>query len=91
MVLNPVLCPYCGTDNVHKNGRSENGKQRFLCNNRECLRRTFILEFTYNAYNPKVRESVYEHIVNGNGTRATARLLGISKNTVTDLLKKRNS
>jgi transposase-like protein len=91
MVMTPVLCPHCGTDNVRKNGHSKSGKQNFLCDNKDCARKTFILEYTYKAYDPVVRASVYEHIVNGNGTRATARLLGISKNTVTDLLKKQNS
>ena len=46
------------------------------------------LKYAYHAYDPKVKEPVYEHIINGNGTRATARLLGISKDTVTSLLKK---
>ena len=91
MVLIPVTCPVCGTDNVRKNGHCQSGKQRYLCDNAECLRKTFALEYTYRAYDPKVRASVYEHIVNGNGTRATARLLGISRNTVTDLLKKHSS
>ena len=88
MVLLPVLCPNCGTDNVRKNGHDQSGKQRFLCDNAECPRKTFGLQYTYNAYKPEVRASVYEHTVNGNGTLATARLLGISKNTVTALLKK---
>ena len=90
MVLVPVLCPHCKTDDVRKNGRDQGGKQRYLCYNKECSHKTFALEYTYRAYDPKVRESVYEHIVNGNGTRATARLLGISKDTVTSLLKKSN-
>jgi transposase-like protein len=47
-----------------------------------------VLEYTYKANDPKVKESIFEHAVNGTGTRATARLLGISKDTVTNVLKK---
>ena len=90
MVLISVVCPYCSSEKVRKNGRYPNGKQRYLCDNEECSHKTFILEYTYNGNNPKVREAVYEHIVNGTGTRATARLLKISRNTVTALLKKKN-
>ncbi|MDR2741877.1 MAG: hypothetical protein LBB98_06940, partial [Treponema sp.] len=33
MVLAPLKCPHCGSDNLKKNGTSRNGKQRFLCGN----------------------------------------------------------
>jgi transposase-like protein len=89
MVLIPLLCPYCGSDNVGKNGRYANGKQRYICKNKTCSHTTFVENYTYKAHEPGVKESIFEHIVNGNGTRATARLLGISPNTVTNVLKKR--
>jgi len=88
MVLIPITCPSCGSEDIAKFGQSANGKQRYMCKNAECSRKTFILKCTYNAYDPKVRASIFDHIVNGNDTRATARLLKISKNTVTSILKK---
>jgi hypothetical protein len=33
MVLAPVKCPHCGSDNIKKNRTSKNSKQRFLCSN----------------------------------------------------------
>jgi hypothetical protein len=33
MVLTPVKCPHCGSDDATKNGRYRNGKQRFLRGN----------------------------------------------------------
>jgi transposase-like protein len=31
MVLVPVLCPYCQSDQVIKGGQTETGKQRYCC------------------------------------------------------------
>jgi len=33
MVLLPVCCPCCGEDSVVKKGKTEQGKQRYLCLN----------------------------------------------------------
>jgi len=90
MVLIPVTCPDCKGENIGKNGHDQKGVQRYICRNAECARKTFALEYTYNAYVKGVKESIYEHTVNGNGTLAIARLLKISKNTVTAALKKSN-
>jgi insertion element IS1 protein InsB len=86
MVLIPVKCPYCESTDVRKFGKL-NGKQRYECLNKECTHRTFLSEYTYNAYDPKIREKVFFHTVNGNGTRAISRLLHIAKDTVTDILR----
>jgi len=40
---------------------------------------------------PQIREQVLKMAVNGNGTRATGRILGISKDTVTAILKKQKT
>ena len=42
MALIPVLCPFCGHDKVSKRGKTENGKQRYLCQNIECFKGSFI-------------------------------------------------
>nr|WP_197985735.1 IS1 family transposase [Leptolyngbya sp. Cla-17] len=47
MVLEPVLCPDCGSNNVVKHGRSEESKQRYKCRNSECGRSTFIRDYAY--------------------------------------------
>jgi insertion element IS1 protein InsB len=87
MVYVKVLCPDCGSDDIVLNGRS-NRKQRFLCRNEKCSRKTFQLEYTYNVYTPGVKQQVVEMAQNGSGTRDTGRVLGISKDTVTAVLKK---
>jgi transposase-like protein len=87
MVLTPVTCPHCGSENVKKNGTSRNGKQRFLCTNEKCRYKTFVEYDTYNAWDPNIRLRIFFSIVNGSGTRARARTLGIAQDTVTDDLR----
>lgn len=84
-----IKCPFCGSEKVSKNGHNKTGKQVYNCNNSECTRRNFVEGYTYKACNPNVREQVLKMTVNGNGTRATGRVLDISKDTVTSILKKR--
>jgi len=83
-----VKCPSCGSNKISRNGRNKTGKQVYNCNNPECHRRNFVEEYTYNGYNPNVRKQVLDMTVNGNGTRAIGRVLKISKDTVTSILKK---
>ena len=87
MVVTAVTCPHCGSEAVKKNGIARNGKQRFLCRNENCSHKTFVENYTYKAYDPNIRSRIFFSIVNGSGTRATARILGIAKDTVTDALR----
>jgi transposase-like protein len=91
MVLEPVLCPTCGSDDVVKHGQSETGKQRYKCRNRECNRSTFIRNYAYRGYLPEVKQQIVDMAVNGSGIRDTARVLKISPTTVIEALKKRSS
>ncbi len=80
-------CPYCGSENISKNGHNKTGKQVYRCNNPECSHYSFVEEYTYNAYKPEVRLKVLELTVNGTGTRAAARVLNIAKGSVTTIKK----
>ena len=83
-----IKCPHCGSENISKNGHNKKGKQRYNCKNKECKKRTFILDYEKKGYDPKVRQQVLILATEGTGTRATGRILGISKDTVTAILKK---
>ncbi|OKH22686.1 transposase [Chroogloeocystis siderophila 5.2 s.c.1] len=91
MVLEPVLCPACESDNVVKHGRAETGKQRYKCRTRECNRSTFMRDDVYRGYLPDVKQQIADMAVNGSGIRDTARVLKISPTTVIEALKKRSS
>ena len=91
MVLEPICCPSCNSTNVVKNGKSDEGKQRYRCRNAECSRRSFIREYSYRGYLPDVKQQIADMAVNGSGIRDTARVLKISPTTVIETLKKRSS
>jgi transposase-like protein len=56
MVLIPVICPHCDSDQVVKRGKTGEGKQRYRCGNESCNTKTFILDYSYNGYLPEVKK-----------------------------------
>jgi transposase-like protein len=90
MVLIPVLCPHCQSDNVVKRGKTDTGKQRYLCKNAFCLPSSFRLEYSYKGRLPEIKQKIIEMALNGSGVRDTARVLNISPTTVINELKKKN-
>jgi len=51
-------------------------------------RRTFIMQYSYAGYLPKVKQQISDMAMNGSGIRDTARVLHISPTTVIEELKK---
>ena len=90
MVLKPVCCPHCGSDQVRKHGKNERGAQRYRCRNASCERSTFLREYANQACRPGVKAQVIEMTLNGSGIRDVARVLHISPVTVIATLKKKN-
>jgi len=88
MVYEKVLCPYCRSDKVVRYGKNNTGKQRMMCQNLKCSHKTFQLEYSNNASKPETKEKIIDMAMNGSGTRDTGRVLKISPNTVTSVLKK---
>lgn len=68
---------------------NQKGVQRYICRNDDCSRKTFATEYVYKAYEKGIEGRVLDMTINGSGTRAIARVLGINKDTVTAVLKKR--
>ena len=91
MAMKEVECPYCGSKEESLYGKNSTGRQRYLCRNRACSHKTFQLEYKNNACRPGTREKIVEMTMNGSGTRDTGRVLNISPNTVTNVLKKREN
>jgi transposase-like protein len=88
MVLEPVLCPTCGQDDVVKHGRSGEGKQRYKCQSEACPCKTFMFDLTYQGCLSSVKQTIVDMAMNGSGIRDTARVLRISTKTVMSELKK---
>ena len=91
MAVIKVKCPYCGSEEVSMYGKNSTGRQRYLCRNKACCHKTFQLEYKNEACRPGTRERIVEMAMNGAGTRDTGRVLGVSKDTVTAVLKKRKN
>jgi transposase-like protein len=84
----PVQCPHCHSEEVIKNGKSAEGKQRYRCQNENCPYRTFILNQTYPGRSRQVKQQIVEMTLNGSGVRDIARVLRVSPTTVIQELKK---
>ena len=85
----PIRCIHCNSSDVVKNGKSAEGKQRYLCRNEDFPYRTFILDYSYQGCLQEVKQQVVEMTLNGSGVRDTARVLHISTDTIINELKKR--
>jgi len=90
MVLMPVLCPHCQSDQVIRGGKTKAGKQRYKCQNSDCPHYSFQLDLTYKGRSPEIKEQVVTMALNGSGIRDTARVLKISTTTVINELKKKS-
>ena len=88
MVTIPVQCPYCHSTEVIKAGKQATGAQRYQCQNGQCARRIFLLQYQDRGRVPEVRRQVVAVALNGSGVRDTARVLRISPTTVIAVLKK---
>lgn len=87
MVLVPVICPACQQpEAVYRHGKATDGTQRYRCT---ACRRTFQLHYRHKVHEPGVRAKITDLALNGSGIRDTARVLGISPQTVMGELKKR--
>ncbi len=89
MAVIQVSCPLCRSEKIVKRGKTDNGKQRYLCRNEDCESKSFILDYTYNAKKPGVKVKIVEMSLNGSGIRDIARVLEISTDTVISELKKK--
>ena len=88
MTTIPVKCPVCGGTKIYRNGKNC-GKQRYLCGDKSCPGKSFILEYSYNGWKPGINERIIAMAANASGIRDTARVLKVSKQKVSDTLKKR--
>jgi transposase-like protein len=88
MVYVPVQCLYCHSTEVIKAGKQANGAQRYQCQNGQCERRIFLLQYQDRGRAPEIRRQVVDMALNGSGVRDTARVLRISPTTVIAILKK---
>lgn len=86
MVTLYVLCPACDSRNVIRFGTNASGKQRYRC--RAC-KKTFVQHPATSRLNdPVFVAQVLASYQERASMRGVARVFGISRNTLADLLKK---
>jgi transposase-like protein len=89
MALITVRCPYCHSDQIIKRGKTDPDKQRYRCQNPDCLHQSFVLDPAYKGRLPDIKQQVIEMSLNASGIRDTARVLKISTDTVIKELRKK--
>ena len=60
MVSVPVQCPHCQSTEVIKAGKQANGAQRYQCQNGQCARRIFLLQYQDRGRVLEVRRQVVD-------------------------------
>ena len=83
--IEEIHCPYCGSNNLQKNGKSITSLQRWRC---KSCNKYFQRVYIYNAYNHGVKDKIIAMTLSGSGVRDTGRVLKVNKNTVVSVLKK---
>ena len=87
MVTITVRCQHCQSQNIIRFGLAPTGKQRYLC--RDCGRRSRDNPGS-NAYSDEERELILRAYDERSSLRGLQRTFGVSRNTVTSWIKKRN-
>lgn len=87
MAVVEVRCPDCDSLNVVRYGKQPNGTQRFICQNPQCKRRIFLLNYQTKPRDPATRQQIIELALGGVGVDETARLLNMPKKTVMEVFQ----
>ncbi|MGN7612262.1 IS1/IS1595 family N-terminal zinc-binding domain-containing protein [Magnetococcales bacterium HHB-1] len=88
MATTHVRCPNCNTTNTVKYGKQANGAQRYRCQNPDCERRIFLLDYSGRQKLPEIKRQIIELALTSNtNIRETARILGVSPATVIEVFE----
>jgi insertion element IS1 protein InsB len=85
MAYKKIDCPHCFSEQVVKNGKTQNKKQKYLC--KSCSKQ-FITDYSYNGCKSWVQELIVPMTLNSSGIRDISRVLGISTNTVLKTIRR---
>jgi transposase-like protein len=86
MVTVTVTCLHCGSDQLVRNGRASNGKQRYKC--RACGRQSRENPAP-NGYTDQQRTEILSALHERSSLRGIERTFGVSRNTVAAWMKKK--
>ena len=86
MVTVKICCPYCGSEDIIRNGHASNGKQKYYC--KSCKRQNRENPAP-NGYTDERREEVIRAYQERSSLRGLERTFKIARNTVKKWLKKK--
>ena len=86
MVTLLVSCSHCQSTELVRNGTTADGRQRYRC--RDCGRRS-TADARPNGYTGEERELILRAYQERSSLRGLTRTFGVSRNTVTGWLKKK--
>ena len=84
-----VCCPHCQRSEVKRHGKTGEGKQRYLCQNRRCHVKTFLLSegYTYQGCRPHIDTQIIVQTLRAGGIRDIAKTVQISCVKVINTIK----
>jgi transposase-like protein len=85
MVTVTICCPYCGSEDLVRNGHASNGKQKYRC--KSCKRQSRDNPAT-NGYSEERREEIMRAYQEQSSLRGLTRTFKVARNTVKTWLKK---
>src|SRR5438552_18073836 len=85
MITITVHCPHCGSEDLVRNGRAPNGKQKYRC--RACKRQSRDHP-TPHAYPEERREEILRAYEERRSLRGLERTFGVSRTSVISWIKK---
>ena len=87
MVTQEIGCYNCGSENIVKNGKAPNGKQKYRC--KSCGKQSRE-QPSPNGYPEGRREEIVRAYEERSSLRGLSRTFGVARNTVSRWLKKNN-
>jgi transposase-like protein len=81
-------CPFCGSEDIVKNGYAPNGKQKYLC--KACKRQTRENPKP-TGYAEEEKEKILRAYEERSSLRGLRRTFGVARNTVTKWIKKKQA
>jgi transposase-like protein len=88
MITTTVHCTYCGSEDVVRNGRSPNGKQKYRC---KACKRQSRENPTPHVSSEERREEILRAYEERSSLRGIERTFGVSRTLVIGWLKKSRS
>ncbi len=83
-----LKCYHCQSENLVRNGKTNNGKQRYLCTDCEKMSRD---NPQPNGYTQAQREQILRAYEERSSLRGLTRTFGVARNTVSSWLKEKKS